>query len=78
MLNVALSVPTWEYQSHVLGGVEVGDSEPDAQNAFSLSPPGLALPKFTVELNRNIVQMLEKRHLFLDSSFLSGCITLSA
>lgn len=76
MLNIARSVSVLEYESRLSGGVEVEDSEADAQNTFSLSP-GLTSPKFTVELNRNIVQTLEKRHRFLASSFLSSCITFS-
>lgn len=56
------------YQCHLLGGVEVEDSEADAQNTFSLSLSGLTPPKFTVELNRNTVQMLGKRHRLLASA----------
>lgn len=41
MLNIALFVPVLEYQSHLLGGVEVEDSEADAQNTFFLSLSGL-------------------------------------
>lgn len=77
MLNIAMSVPVLEYESHLSDGVEVENSEGEAQNTFSLSP-GFTCPKFTVELNRNVVRMLEKHHRFLASSFLSGCTTLSA
>lgn len=39
MLNIALSVPILEHQSHLFGGVEVEDTKADAQ----IPSPSLSL-----------------------------------